>query len=114
MKNVIRRGNIYYFNISIPKDLREHYNGKTEIRRTLETSDINIAASKADVMRSQIKSEWQVLRNLFATQKSDDFIKILDRMGFVPKQADQMNKDEIKARINLLHELVNPQNIVQF
>ncbi len=104
MKNVIRRGNIYYFNISIPKDLREHYNGKTEIRRTLETSDINIAASKADLIRSQIKSEWQVLRNLFATQKSDDFIKILDRMGFVPKQANQMNKDEIKARINLLHE----------
>lgn len=104
MKNVIRRGNIYYFNISIPKDLREHYNGKAEIRRTLETSDINIAARKADEMRSTIKSEWQVLRNLFATQKSSDFIKILDRMGFAPKQANQMNKNEIKARINLLHE----------
>ena len=45
----------YYFRIKIPDDLRLHFNGRTEIKRSLETGYLAEAKYKARVVAGQIQ-----------------------------------------------------------
>ena len=62
IRNVQRRGNSFFFRLTIPKDLQHHYNGQKEISLTLETSDSFCAFTKAGELRKEYKKQFRSLR----------------------------------------------------
>ena len=54
MKNVIKRGEIYYFRIGVPTDCRDSV-GKREITQSLKTKDADEIASLMDIKEDGIK-----------------------------------------------------------
>lgn len=55
------RGNIYWLRLRVPDVLRA-YLGKTEIRKSLGTSDYREAQVRARIERVKIDAEWEALR----------------------------------------------------
>ena len=55
------RGNCYYVRLSVPKELRSHFN-KREFKQTLNTSDVNIAKPKAMQLISHWKYQFEALK----------------------------------------------------
>ncbi len=54
MKNVIKRGSIYYFRIAVPDDCRDSV-GKKEITQSLKTKD----AAEAATLSKKLTAEWK-------------------------------------------------------
>ncbi|PTU69057.1 hypothetical protein DBB33_06180 [Chromobacterium haemolyticum] len=54
--NVLRRtgSSVYYFRITIPTDLRPHFNGKKDVWRSLQTRDLR----EANRLAARIRVEW--------------------------------------------------------
>lgn len=63
LRNVQRRGNSFFFRLTIPTDLQVHYNGQKEISQTLETSDSFCAFTKASELRAKYKEQFRLLRS---------------------------------------------------
>lgn len=62
IQNVKRKDNTLYFRITIPTDLRQFYDYKTEIIHTLNTNDPLVAAKKAPPLTAKYKTEFESLR----------------------------------------------------
>jgi len=61
MSYIQLRGNCYYARLSVPKELRNHFN-KRELKQSLNTSDVNIAKPKAMQLVSHWKYQFEALK----------------------------------------------------
>ena len=93
----------YYFRIKVPDDLRLHFHGKTEIKRSLETGYLSEAKYKARVIAGQIQRLFRYLRtrgkdNLkMATKLTDDLLNdILTK--FIQGHLDGFENEMTKER----------------
>ena len=94
----------YYFRIKIPDDLRLHFNGRTEIKRSLETGYLSEAKYKARVIAGQIQRLFRYLRtrqgkdNLkMATKLTDDLLnEIITK--FIQGHLDGFENEMVKDR----------------
>ncbi len=59
--NLQKRGNVFWLRVRVPDDLRDSV-GKTEIRKSLKTSDLIEAECLDRVKRIELDAEWTVLR----------------------------------------------------
>lgn len=62
VKHVIPRRDQLFFRIVIPKDLREHFNGKREHQQTLKTKDHLEAKQRAALLHKEWKAKFETLR----------------------------------------------------
>ena len=62
VKHVIPRRDQLFFRIVIPKDLREHFNGKREHQQTLKTKDHLEAKQRAEPLHKEWKAKFEALR----------------------------------------------------
>ena len=69
----------YYFRIKIPNDLRLHFHGKTEIKRSLETGYLSEAKYKARVIAGQIQRTFRYLRT-----RGKDNLKMATKLQVSP------------------------------
>jgi integrase len=82
---VALRGNTYYARLTVPKDLREQF-GKTEIWKSLKTSDLREAQYRADRLVSDLKVRFAQSRGeIGLVQKALDWRRVLE---------EQDHKDE--------------------
>lgn len=59
--NLQKRGNVFWLRVRVPDDLRDAV-GKTEIRKSLKTPDLNEAERLARIKRVELDAEWTALR----------------------------------------------------
>ncbi|MFM0347661.1 phage integrase [Paraburkholderia sp. RL17-347-BIC-D] len=103
LKHSYQRGNTFYFQRPIPRDLQQHY-GKKLVKINLKTSDVALAARKIDALNAQFEEDWRMLRadpdsSLKATRKHAE--AFLASWGIVPGTA----RDEItETALQLLHD----------
>lgn len=62
VKNVYKRGNTYYYQRKIPKDLLHRYDGAKHIKINLKTSDLATVARKVKALNTQYENLWDALR----------------------------------------------------
>src|SRR6516162_8652563 len=62
MKNMYLVGSVWYLRKQIPADLRHHYGGKVDIRRSLGTGDKRKAEQKLHGELTKIGAEFDVYR----------------------------------------------------
>src|SRR5262252_5717157 len=62
MKNMYRVGSAWYLRKQIPADLRHHYDGKVDIRRSLGTGDKRKAEQRLHAELAKIGAEFDALR----------------------------------------------------
>jgi len=99
----------YYFRIKIPDDLRLHFNGRTEIKRSLETGYLSEAKYKARVLAGQIQRLFRYLRTRgkddieMATKLTDDLLnEIITK--FIQGHLDGFENEMVKDRKRPLSE----------
>ena len=56
--NLVRREGVYQFRIAVPADLRGHFNGNREVRRSLRTKNKAEAIKRAAAERVRIPAEF--------------------------------------------------------
>ncbi|OXI21862.1 MULTISPECIES: DUF6538 domain-containing protein [Burkholderia] len=103
LKNSYLRGDIYYFQRPIPRDLQHHY-GKKTVKINLKTSDVGQAAHMIDALNKRYEEEWRMLRadpesSLKATRKHAE--AFLASWGIVPSA----ERDETtEMAVQLFHD----------
>ena len=60
---VYLRGNNYYYQRKIPRDLLHRYGGSKHIKVNLKTNDLKQVAKQVSVLNKQYESTWASLRN---------------------------------------------------
>lgn len=108
---LFRRNNVFYFRIRIPKGLQSPYEGRTEIKRSLKTQDINKAALLSSLMNASVKKifkeikasmhDKELIKRLVEKQASDE-LEMLEEAWLLggPDTNPQLNK----AARELLYE----------
>jgi integrase len=71
MKNMYRVGPVWYLRKQIPADLRHHYGGKVDIRRSLGTGDKRKAEQKLHGELAKLGGEFDVLRMEGSTEAEE-------------------------------------------
>ncbi len=110
MRNVLKRGSNFYFDMGVPKDLKDHI-GKNRIKFTLGTSDPKTAEIQAMTFREKYKKEWGTIRHLLNISKKSDLENLILSMGFEPKKPNKMDMDEIIKRIAIASKQKDTENI---
>lgn len=70
----ILRGETYYSNIKIPKEVRPKYRGRETYRESLGTSDPAIAKARLEVIRATIKLDQE------STSRRKDLDRLVDAL----------------------------------
>ncbi|MDS0862595.1 hypothetical protein NUV25_33340 [Burkholderia pseudomultivorans] len=103
LKNSYLRGDTYYFQRPIPRDLQRHY-GKKTVKINLKTSNVGQAAHMIDALNKRYEEEWRMLRaapesSLKATRKHAE--AFLASWGIVPSA----ERDETtEMAVQLFHD----------
>ena len=66
------RGTVWFFQIKIPADVRQHYEGRAVIAKTLDTSDLIEARIKRNVMLTAYEKDFAAYRAGNATVAADE------------------------------------------
>src|SRR5262245_48899931 len=80
--NLVRRNGVYVFRAAIPADLKGHFNGTREVRKSLRTKDKAAAIKLAAAERVKVLAEFDRVR------------KTLN-----PEYRDQLSVEEIQALV---------------
>jgi|GEM_PF-3131441 len=59
---VQRDGGLYYFRMVVPQDLREYFDGRTEIVKSLKTKSFDVAVVRLESLSAQYKNKFSDLR----------------------------------------------------
>lgn len=86
-----QRGNTYYYQRKIPRDLLHRYPGTTHIKVNLKTDQPSLVARKVTELNRQYESTWAAMRgnpDLQPLSVRESAIKLLARYGLKPQPAD--------------------------
>src|SRR5262245_42458949 len=61
--SLVRRGTVYWLRVHVPEDLRKHFNGSRDVRRSLRTKDKVEAVKLAAAERTRLRKQFEELRN---------------------------------------------------
>lgn len=67
VRHALLKKGVYFYYRRIPEDLRSHYSGKRHIRKSLQTSQLHIAAKKIAGLAAADDALWSSLRSPEAT-----------------------------------------------
>ncbi|MDN7901540.1 hypothetical protein QZM82_35660 [Burkholderia cepacia] len=110
LKNSYLRGDTYYFQRPIPRDVQHHY-GKKTVKINLKTSDVGQAAHMIDALNKRYEEEWRMLRadpesSLKAARKHAE--AFLASWGIVPSA----ERDETtEMAVQLFHDHLEKKRI---
>jgi len=97
----------YYFRMKIPKDLRLQFDGKTEIKRSLQTGYLSEAKFKARVLAGQFQRFFRYLRGkdgkIMATKLTEDLLNDIIT-EFVQSWSDRFEDKMLEDRKRPLNE----------
>ncbi|SFO33093.1 DUF6538 domain-containing protein [Nitrosospira briensis] len=88
---VYQRGNTYYYQRKIPKDLLHRYHSATHIKVNLKTNDPGLIAKRVRELNRQYESTWAALRGnpeLKPYSVREAAVKLLAEYGLKPQPAD--------------------------
>ncbi|MEE8209065.1 MAG: DUF6538 domain-containing protein, partial [Nitrosomonadaceae bacterium] len=91
---VYLRGNNYYYQRKIPRDLLHRYGGSKHIKVNLKTNDLKQVAKQVSVLNKQYESTWASLRNnpeLKPSSVRGAAIKLFSQFGL--KSQPSINED---------------------
>jgi len=91
---VYLRGNNYYYQRKIPRDLLHRYGGSKHIKVNLKTNDLKQVAKQVSVLNKQYESTWASLRNnpeLKPSSVHGAAIKLFSQFGL--KSQPSINED---------------------
>ncbi|MCC2682769.1 MAG: integrase, partial [Nitrosospira multiformis] len=91
IKYVYQRGNTYYYQRKIPKDLLHRYHGATHVKVNLRTSEPALIAKRVRELNRQYESTWAALRGnpeLKPYSVREAAVKLLAEYGLKPQPAD--------------------------
>lgn len=89
LRHVQRRGNSLFFRMEIPSEVREHFGGKSEINKTLRTSDPYIAFQKASLLSSSYQEQFNKLRsNYIADTNTERVHSIFQAPQLIQQEVD--------------------------
>ena len=94
IRYVYSRGNNYYYQRKIPRDLLHRYAGSTHIKVNLKTNDLKHVSKQVSELNKQYESIWGSLRNnieLKPPSVRGVAIKLLSQLGLKPQPA--INED---------------------
>lgn len=72
---LFRRGKTYYYRVWIPQDLREHFGGRSDIKKSLKTQDARTAKAAAAEFASSLQSLYMGIRLGMLSQEDINRIK---------------------------------------
>jgi integrase len=98
IRHIYPRGNTYYYQRKIPRDLVDRYGGKRLIKVNLKTNDLKQVAKQVAALNKQYEASWSSLRNnadLKPWSVRESAVKLLEEYGLMPKPAinDENNID---------------------
>jgi hypothetical protein len=91
VRYVYLRGNTYYYQRKIPKDLLHRYPGSTHVKINLKTSDPRQIAKKVGELNKQYEATWRSLRgnpDLKPLSVREAAQRLLAQHGLKPQPAD--------------------------
>jgi integrase len=86
VKNLLRKGQLWFYYRGVPRDLRAYYGGKQFIRLSLKTHDLMAATQACEALTAEHDKLWEVLRSdggleQTAEQVKDGAERLLAAMG---------------------------------
>jgi len=104
-----QRGNSYYYQRKIPRDLLHRYAGSSHIKVNLKTNDLKQVVKQVSALNKQYESTWNSLRNnseLKPASVRGSAIKLLSQHGLKPLPAinGEIEFDFFKDKLNLKRE----------
>lgn len=103
---LFRRGNKWYLRTVIPKDLVKLYAGRTEIRKSLDTSEYSVAKQRANVLRVAMDATFDDLRetytaNVIHNSKPASHLSETHALSIVQKYVAEMDVRNIKSEARI-------------
>lgn len=90
IRHIYPRGNTYYYQRKIPRDLLPRYGGSTHIKVNLKTADLRQVARQVSILNKQHESAWSALRQNPAITPHgirQSAIRLLSQHGLKPQPA---------------------------
>lgn len=104
IRHVYQRGNTYYYQRKVPRDLQPRYGGSTHIKVNLKTNDLKQIAKQVSILNKRYESIWASLRdNPDMTPKSvrESACRLLAQYELQPLPG-QNDEGNLEAFINVL------------